>query len=179
MNRFQAVRHASLVCLLGLAAGEVLGAEPLNIKPGLWEMTTSTALSGSMMPPALLAQMPPEQRARIEAALKQQGAGGHAGSSQTCVTKEDLLRGSVPTDKAADQKNCKYRVVTQTNTRMETHFQCTGEGARDGEMKLEAVSPEQLKGAIQVTTVRGKVTVQLDGHWLGASCAGASSGTKD
>jgi hypothetical protein len=173
MNPSQTVRHLSLLALLTVAAGAATGAEPLNIKPGLWQMSTTTALSGSMLPPALLAQMPPEQRARIEANLKQQGAGGHAGSSKSCITKEDLERGSVHTDKAEDQKDCKYRVVSQTATHMETHFQCTGEGARDGEMRFDAVSPEQIKGAVQVTTAHGKVTVQLDGHWLGASCAGA------
>lgn len=159
MNRSQAVRHLSLLGLLTLAAGAAAGAEPLNIKPGLWNMSTTTALSGSMLPPALLAQMSPEQRARIEASLKQQGAKGHAGSSKTCVTKEDLARGSVHTDPAADQKDCRYQVASQTATHMETHFQCTGQAARAGEMKFDAVSPEQIKGAIQVTTTHGKVTV--------------------
>ncbi len=164
----------SLTLTLTLASLAASAAEPLNVKLGLWEMSTTTATSGSMIPPALLAQMSAEQRARIEAAMKQRAAGGsHTSSSKTCVTREDLLRGSVNAGKDEDQKNCTYRVVTQTATRMETHFHCTGEGAREGEMKMEAVSPEQLKGAIQVTTPNGKVTVQLAGRWLGSSCAGA------
>jgi hypothetical protein len=174
MTRFQIARRGWAACLLIGVAGAALGAEALNIKPGLWDMSTTTAVSGSMMPPELLAQMPPEQRARLEAAMKQRGAGGgQAHSTKSCVTKEDLQRGSVKADKDEDHKNCEYRVVTQTATHMETHFHCTGEGARDGEMKMEAVSPEQFKGAIQVTTPNGKVNVQLAGHWLGASCAGA------
>lgn len=173
MNRSQAVRHASLLSLLGLAAGATQAAEPLNLKPGLWEMNTTTALSGSMMPPALLAQMSPEQRARIDATIKQRAGGDHAGSTRSCISKEDLQRGSLRTDKGEDPKNCQYRVVSQTATHMETHFRCTGQGARDGEMKIDVVSPEQLKGAVQVTTTSGKVTVQLAGRWLGASCAGA------
>ncbi|MGB8694197.1 MAG: DUF3617 domain-containing protein [Steroidobacteraceae bacterium] len=172
---FGTVRRSAALGLLALSLASLAAsaAEPLNVKLGLWEMSTTAATSGSMIPPALLAQMSAEQRARIEAAMKQRAGGGHTSSSKTCVTKEDLLRGSVNANKDEDQKNCTYRVVTQTATRMETHFHCTGEGARDGEMKMEAVSPEQLKGAVQVTTPEGKVTVQLAGRWLGSSCAGA------
>lgn len=173
---FRTVRRSAALGLLALSLASLAAsaAEPLNVKPGLWEMSTTAATSGSMIPPALLAQMSAEQRARIEAAMKQRAAGGsRTTSSKTCITKEDLLRGSINADKDEDQKNCQYRVVTQTATRMETHFHCAGEGARDGEMKMEAVSPEQLKGAIQVATSEGKVTVQMAGRWLGSSCAGA------
>jgi hypothetical protein len=176
MTKPQAVRYGWVLCLLPLAAGAALGAESLKVKPGLWEMSTTTAVNGSMIPPAMLARMPPEQRARLEASMKDHGAGGHANTTKSCVTKEDLLRGSVRADKGEDHKNCQYRAVTQTASHMETHFHCTGEGARDGEIKIEAVSPEQLKGAIQVTTPNGKVNVQLAGRWLGSSCAGAKDG---
>jgi Protein of unknown function (DUF3617) len=176
MNPYANMNHRTvrrIAALAALASLAVTAAEPLNVKPGLWEMSTTTATGGSMIPPALLAQMSPEQRAQIETVMKQHGAGGgHALSTKSCLTKEDLLRGSVRTDQDEDHKDCSYRVVTQTATHMETHFQCTGEGAREGEMKFEAVSPEQIKGAIQVSTPNGKVTVQLAGRWLGASCAG-------
>ena len=161
----------SALALVSLAA---TAAEPLNVKLGLWEMSTTAATSGSMIPPVLLAQMSAEQRSRIEAAMKQHSAGGgHTKNSKSCVTKEDLNRGKFEAGKNEDPKNCQYRVVMQTATRMESHFQCTGDAARSGEMKVEALSPEQIKGAIQVSTPNGKVTVELAGHWLAASCAGA------
>jgi hypothetical protein len=130
-------------------------------------------MSGSMIPPALLAQMPPEQRAKLEVALKQQSGSAHAHSTRSCITKEDLQRGSVHADKDDDHEHCKYQVVTQTANSMETHFQCTGEGAREGQMKVEAISPEQIKADLQVATPNGKVSMQITGHWLGASCAAA------
>ena len=171
MTKHPIARLASIAGLLSLAASAAWAGEPLNLKPGLWEMSTNTALNGSMIPPALLAQMPPEQRARMEAALKQQSGAAHAHSTRSCITKEYLQRGSVHTDKDEDHEHCQYRVVTQTPTNMETHFQCTGEGARDGEMKMEVVNPEQFKGALRVSTPNGKVTMQITGHWVGASCA--------
>ena len=43
---------------------------PLNIKEGLWEMTVTHSMTGMpAIPPETLAKMPPEQRARIEAAM--------------------------------------------------------------------------------------------------------------
>ncbi len=173
MTKSQVAGCGWAACLLTGVAGLALAAEPLNIKPGQWEMSTTTAMSGAMMPPELLARMPPEQRERLEATLKQHavGAGAHPNTTKTCVTKEDLQRGSVHADKDQDPKNCQNRVVQQTATHMATHFHCTGERARDGEMKMEAVSPEQLKGAIQVTTPHGKVNLTLTGRWLGATCA--------
>jgi hypothetical protein len=172
MSKSPVSGFAAAICLLAGVAGLAWAAEPLNIKPGQWEMSTTTQMSGAMMPPDILARMPPEQRARIEATLKQHGvgAGAHPNTTKTCVTKEDLLRGSVRAEKEQD-KSCQYRVVTQTATHMETHFHCTGDSVRDGEMKMEAVSPEELKGAIQVTTPNGKVNVMLNGHWLGAACS--------
>jgi hypothetical protein len=171
---FGRVRRIAALGSLALGSLAASAAEPLNVKLGLWEMSTTAATSGSMIPPALLAQMSAEQRARIETAMKQRAAGGsHTSSSKTCLTKEDLLRGSINADNDEDQKDCQHRIVTQTATRMETHFHCGGEGAREGEMRMEAVSPVQLRGAIQVTTPEGKVTVQLAGRWLGSSCAGA------
>lgn len=169
MSKSPVTGIAAAACLLSGMAGLAWAAEPLNIKPGLWEMSTTTQMSGAMMPPDILARMPPEQRARMEAMLKQRGVGPGAkpNINKTCVTREDLLRGSVRAEREQD-KNCQYRVVTQTATHMETHFHCTGDPARDGEMKMEAVSPDEFKGAIQVSTPNGKVNVMLHGHWLGA-----------
>ena len=166
-------RRIVALCALALASLAATAAEPLNVKLGQWEMSTTTAVSGSMIPPALLAQMSAEQRVRIEAAMKQQSAGGgHTSSSKSCVTREDLNRGKFEAGKDEDPGNCQYRVATQTATHMESHFQCAGDAARSGEMKVEALSPERIKGAIQVATANGKVTVEFTGHWLAASCAG-------
>jgi surface antigen len=177
MSKSPMTGSAAAACLLSVMVGTVgmigtaRAAEPLNIKPGQWEMSTVTGMNGAMMPTEMLARMSPEQRARIEATLKAHGVGpgAHPNTTKTCVTREDLLRGSVRAEKEQD-KNCQYRVLSQTSTRMETHFHCSGDPVRDGEMKFEAVTPENLQGAIQVTTPQGKVNITLTGRWLGAAC---------
>ena len=40
---------------------------PLNIKPGLWEMSIKIDMAGAMPPGIDMSKMPPEQKAKIEA----------------------------------------------------------------------------------------------------------------
>ena len=60
------VLSSAMVLLVLVAGGNV---NPLNLKPGLWQTTMTTIISGAppMSPDAKakLAQLPPEQRARL------------------------------------------------------------------------------------------------------------------
>src|SRR5690242_9544509 len=45
--------------------------QPLNVKPGLWETTVTYSMAGELpMSPEMLKKMTPEQRARLEEAMK-------------------------------------------------------------------------------------------------------------
>ncbi|MCC8997567.1 MAG: hypothetical protein LM517_11110, partial [Nitrosomonas sp.] len=41
-------------------------AGTLNVKPGAWEIIRTTNRSGSVIPPSVLAKMPPEKRLQYE-----------------------------------------------------------------------------------------------------------------
>ena len=63
--------RTKLVVVLIITASAGLWAtdkyEPLNVKTGLWEVTTTVSTSGQMpIPPDLLAKLTPEQRAKFE-----------------------------------------------------------------------------------------------------------------
>lgn len=49
-------------------------ADPLDLKLGLWEISYTTQMSGMSIPESALKEMRPEQRARIEAAMKKRQA---------------------------------------------------------------------------------------------------------
>src|SRR5579862_2888392 len=89
-----------------VAAAWAADTTPLNVKTGEWEVTTSTESSGQLpIPEEMLNKLTPEQRARMEAAMKARGAGGPRTSvRKNCVKKEDL-------DKAfgndEEHKSCK------------------------------------------------------------------------
>src|SRR5258708_23095420 len=78
---------------------------PLNIREGLWEMTVTHSMTGMpAIPPDTLAKMTPEQRARVEAAMKQSGMGGPtADVPKECGTKEKLDKQSAFSD---NRKEC-------------------------------------------------------------------------
>lgn len=86
-----------LTMVLGLTPGPILPlmascarADAFNAKPGTWEMTITTLTTGMPAPPDMLAQMSPEQRAKIEA-MMQARAGRQAGSGLAIVLPFFLL----------------------------------------------------------------------------------------
>src|SRR5690348_9441337 len=90
----------SSVLLAGACAG-ILGVasaqagSTLNVKLGLWEMTTMGEVSGAPpIPPEALARMTPEQRARMQAAMTASLAQQNKPKVRKyCVTQKDLERG--------------------------------------------------------------------------------------
>ena len=80
------MRKVLSAALVGLLASVVLRAagkvQPLNVKTGLWQVSTTTTMSGlPEIPPdmqARLDQMTPEQRAKMEAMMKSRFGGGSA-----------------------------------------------------------------------------------------------------
>src|SRR5690348_14518665 len=75
-------------------AGQPAGVklQPMNVKPGLWETTTTITVAGEMPIPAeVLNRLTPEQRARMEARMKANSSGHtNTNTHKSCVTKEDL-----------------------------------------------------------------------------------------
>jgi hypothetical protein len=144
-------------------------SEPLDVKPGLWEVTTTTAMSG--MPPMDYSGMPPEQRARIEEAMKARGVmGTRTNVRKSCVTKEKLAREPF---QEKDNKSCTHTVISSTRTMLQAKLKCT-EPKSTGEFKIEALSRERIKGSVQMKASDGQhamaVQVSIAGKWLGSAC---------
>ena len=65
-------------------------ADSLDVKPGAWDMSITTLTRGSLIPPNLLAKMPPEQRAKFEQSMQARSGKPMTHNSKECVTQEDL-----------------------------------------------------------------------------------------
>src|ERR1700749_2586712 len=92
----------------------VLGAaaDKLNVKLGLWEITTVSETSGTPpLPKDLLERMTPEQRQQFDAAIGAQ-AGGRTDVRKACITAKDLEH---PFG-ANDDRQCKSTVVSGSST---------------------------------------------------------------
>ncbi|MEZ5501566.1 MAG: DUF3617 domain-containing protein [Halioglobus sp.] len=142
-------------------------AEPLDIKPGLWTNTSTTTISGMPVPAEALKNMPPEQRAQLEAAMKaHQSAGPETITEETCITKEDLNK---PFDNE-DNENCTNTIVSATAAHAEYKIDCTGSDAHHGVMKIDALSRESVKFTLLMKTDNATVTNETVSKWVADDC---------
>ena len=146
---------------------------PPNVRLGLWEVTETHNISGMPgIPPETLAKMTPEQRAHFEATMKQSMGGGKPTVRQSCLTKEDLDKGTTFAD---DRAGCTRTVLRSSSTMTEMRVQCKrNEVISDGTFKFEALSPENVKGTMRMTAnVHGR-TMNMDfdftSKYLGPTC---------
>lgn len=155
-----------------LAPLAVSAAEPLNVKTGQWEITTLTQTQGTPpIPEDVLAKMPAEQRAKLEAMFgNREGAPPKAHKSTECVTKEDLAKPF----HASEDENCQTTILKSTSTTQDIAVSCKGEHVSSGKMHIEAPTPESMKGLLDIALQGGKspmqIKTQISGRWLGPTC---------
>lgn len=170
-----------------ILAAAVLGAcIPLasaqNLKPGLWESTQGTQVSGNGQMQQQMAQaqqqmanMPPEQRQMMEQMLKSRGitmnvrGGPGAISVRYCLTPEMAARKEIP----AQRGDCKATHQPMGPGKMKIAFHCSNPPS-SGEGEVTFASPEAYHMKMVVNTnVQGRperMNVDASGRWLGADC---------
>ena len=175
------MRNTALLAAVLFSAAVLLadGVQPLNVKTGLWETTMNMTISGLPPVPAdmqsKLDQLPPDQRARVEAMLKSRYGGVPQTSTyKSCIKKEDLNKYPF----SDPQRKCTYTVATSTGSKMDVSGTCppANDGMKvDFKLHLEALDSEHVKGTGQmVITGSGGNTMNGNyngsGKWLGATC---------
>jgi hypothetical protein len=134
---------AVLLSAIVLAAASL---EPLNVRPGLWQVTMTSKIS----------QLPAP----------------NTSTYKSCLRKEDLNKYPFSDPDA----NCAWNVVSSTGSTMEANGTCMPEGMGKVEfkMRLEAVNPESMKGTGQLTASGpgGAMNGIYSGSakWIGANC---------
>ena len=161
---------AAAVLALALPAGAQ------TMKPGLWEMNNKS--SGGQMDQAMaelqkqMAQMSPEQRKQMQAAMAAQGvkmmpdAGGGM-VVQMCLTKEQVERNDIPME-----NGCKTTRNERSGGKMRFAFTCSNPpSSGEGEASF---TPESYTSRMTLkTVVDGKpetMTMEGSGKWLKADC---------
>lgn len=158
-----------IAALLLTALPLTASADTFNIRTGAWEVTTSTAMAGMMMPADALANMPPAQRAKIEAMMGARAGKQNAHTMRSCVTPEDLARGQLM-DKDKARKNCTRKVIAQTARHFEFEETCPAPDASKMRARFDAPSAESYTASMDMTRGEGKVHVDIRGRWLAATC---------
>lgn len=147
---------------------------PLNIKTGLWEVTTTTAPTEDvMLPAALLEKLTPEQRARVEERMKARKADPQkTTTTKQCLTRQELNRG-LPFRQAG--KSCTWTALTSTSSEVEMRGECVDQGVKtEGTLRIEALGPEQAQGSVQFSTkgdnATPRFTSTFKAKWIGSVC---------
>lgn len=155
--------------LLVLTALPVAGrAAPMEIKTGDWEVTTKTLMEGTMIPQEALAGMPPEQRAKLEAAMGANSGKTRTHTMHSCVTQKDLARGELT---HSDKPNCKRTVITQNSRHLEIEETCAAPEASKSHFKFDAASAESYTGVMDMVAAEGaKVHMEMSGRFISATC---------
>jgi hypothetical protein len=162
------------------AAPLALAADKLDVKPGLWEITSSHQITGiPPMPKEWADKVTPEQRAAMEAAFRKESEKGPQTETQReCITREDAEK---PFD--VGDKDCTQTVVRTTRTTQEVRLNCTGATKGSGVLRVTTPTPETMTGTLDLQLGDGKdpmrVKSELKGRWLGADCGDEAEDTDD
>jgi hypothetical protein len=179
MNTRLRTRIALLACCC--AAPLAVAADKLDLKPGLWEITSTHHITGvPPMPKEWQEKVTPEQRAAMEAAFKKEAEKGpQTDTDRECISKKEAEQ---PFD-VGDTKDCTQKVVRTTRTTQEVHLTCTGEFKGSGVLRVTTPTPETMTGSLDLQLGDGKdamrVKSQLKGRWLGPDCGDEEESDED
>jgi hypothetical protein len=160
---------AAVAIAAGLTATAVAQTPALDIKFGLWETTTVANVDMGGMPAMDTSKMTPQQKAKMEEAMKIAGA-QHTDTRRRCVTREDIGKSFFP----PAQEGCTDAITANTRTTLDMTRTCTGAHTETSKVHMEAISPESTKGTIASTTQQGgrmqKVNIAFTSKWVAADC---------
>jgi hypothetical protein len=155
-----------------------------KMKPGLWEISARVQGGGAAggggggdlasamaMAQQQMQNLPPEQRAQMEAMMKGRGValGPQGNTVRVCVTREQAEREELP----QAQEGCTQQGQRSGKVFRYT-FSCRTEPPMSGEGEYTLTSATSASGRTVVRTVVGgrseTVNVENTSTWLGADC---------
>ena len=144
-----------------------------NIRPGLWEITTTSDLL------AMIPNIPSQQMQQITSLVEQYGLRmpqiqDGAAISKVCITQQ-MADQEVPTQFYESQSGCTVKNVSKTKSHYKIDLVCAnaqfqGTGITEGSF----TSPEHFTGQTEFDSeVQGMpvfATAETSGRWIGENC---------
>lgn len=134
--------------LILLAISITAQAEPLNVKAGLWE-TTTTSVKQVARRPTNLNQLTPQQRAKVEQKLDSQ-VKKETRTALSCLKDVQIQSGEAFIGQS-HQASCTYTFPTRTADDLVANLHCSGANAMTGRIEMHAADPERMSGIVQMT----------------------------
>ena len=155
-----------------VAAASASAAEPLNIRPGNWMVTTTMTMGGA---PLYVEGMPEAGRADYAKSWALQVNKPTSETDEECITEKEIRELDLFNDMKDDAKSCKQTVTRQTATQVAGTMECKdAKTTTRTDLDYAATSPTTFKGTFKstMTSPNGTTTMALAmaGKWVAASC---------
>jgi Protein of unknown function (DUF3617) len=141
---------------VGLSAGLAAQKQTLDVKLGLWEVTSMNKVSGPMA-----AAVPNAGRTAV---------------NRYCITEKDLENALFAVEQG-ESNNCQEKVVSSSRTAQDSTIECTGQFPGHGTLHVERVTRESTKGAMTLSMGPTGQEMQMNStftaKWIGADCGKA------
>jgi hypothetical protein len=147
-------------------------AEPLNIRPGLWDVTQTMTTSGA---PLYIEGMNAAARASYAKSWEKDVGKPQTDTDKQCITAKDIKDASVFQNRSQEGQQCKQTVSKQTATAWVASSECKDAKTTNViQLDYAAPSPDRFTGSMKstMTTPNGKTVIdmKMSGKWVGASC---------
>ena len=160
------------LCLLPLATG-VCRAEYLDVKPGLWE-TTTTIEKKRAKQPTNLDQLTPEQRLKVlEKLAKQVKKETHKVTA--CLSEARIKSGEAFTGNT-HRGACDHKLETQSANNLVAKIECRGANKMIGTVEMHAADPEHMSGTVKMTYgpsdhLQLLTYSEITSRWIRSNCS--------
>ncbi len=147
--------------------------EPLDVKTGLWETTASYSMAGELpVSPEMMKRLTPEQRARMEQAMKAESGNARTRTYKNCVKKENLDNPDF-----LDKKQCTWTTLESTSTKVRGSASCEDPQSGmniSGSGEFLVVDREHVKGNMRMKATGGgremNTNTVFTSKWLQSDC---------
>jgi cytochrome c-type biogenesis protein CcmH/NrfG len=151
--------------------------QPLDLKPGLWDISLTVKSTGlPPLSPEVLQKLTPAQRAQIDAqATKRETEGPRITRKRSCLQEKDLAQPQMFAF-GSERLDCKQTVTSASRTRQEIHIDC-GKGTvmGGGTVLIEVLDENNAKVTSEWSAMDGSRTIKMSStaklKWLGADCS--------
>jgi Spy/CpxP family protein refolding chaperone len=155
---------------LSLTTAALVAQKPaLNVRMGLWEITSTMSMGGDM-PGMDMSKLNDQQKAQMAAAMRGMMQ-PHV--TQSCMTREKF--DDMDFSNETDPTKCKHTMNTNTATSVDATVTCSDtDSSSVSNVHFDAPSPTTFRGNVKGTsTDQGKtmnVAMTMTGKWIGAAC---------
>ncbi len=177
-----ALTFVVLLSSFTLMFAQIAQAKPIQMRPGLWEIRTSSDLL------RLVPHIPAEQMQNMQDLAKEYGLEmpeieNGAAISRTCITQEMVAQEVLP-ELYQEELGCVSESTIRDGNAYKMNFSCNspqlkGKGTAQGVI----TSPQTFSGNSQF---KGKAngtdvdeSAEIAGKWVGASCGNSSANRKN